>query len=711
MRYATPLWLLIGLAVPHQARALRRLQQQTTVDSVHSAPRKLDAVRVRATRAPLGYTAVSAGTATRTNLPLLDTPRSATVITSALIADQSMQSMADVFHYVPGVSLQSGEGHRDTPIIRGNSSSADFFVDGMRDDGQYLRDLYNVESVEVLKGSEALLFGRGGGGGIVNRVTRQAGWAASRSLTVEGGSFDHRRAVADVGGGLSRQVAARLTAVAEHSGGFRDAAELRRYGINPTIAVLAGNTTMHLGFESFDDARRADRGIPSFRGRPVNTDLTTFFGNPAVNHARSQINRASADIQHQTASGWTFRNRTEWAYDDIFYRNTYPGAVNSTGTQVTLAAYEHAIPRRNLLNTTDARATFATGRVNHLVVAGVDLFRQHSGNVRRTGYYGDTASAYLVPIASPNVDEPVAFRMSATDADNTTLARDAAVYLQDQVALSAAWIVIAGARYERFDLAYHDNRNASDLQRTDHMLTPRLGIVYKPAKSASLYGSYGVSFLPASGDQFSRLTVTSATLEPERFTNQEIGAKWKLLDQLELTAAIYRLDRTNTSSPDPTHTGLTVQTGSQRTTGWEAQAAGRMQPWWQVVAGVSGQHARIVSTTTSAPAGASVPLVPSTTLSVWNRFQPARRLGVGVGVISQTAMYAAVDNTVTLPGYTRVDAAVFASIRPGVRAQINVENLLNRRYFPTTQGNNNIMPGAPRMLRVAVTLTDAETPR
>jgi catecholate siderophore receptor len=665
---------------------------------------------VEATRVPHGYAPASSGAATRTGLPLLDTPRSASIITRAVIADQSMQSMADVFHYVPGVSLQSGEGHRDTPVIRGNSSSADFFVDGMRDDAQYLRDMYNVDRVEVLKGSDALLFGRGGGGGIVNRVTRQASWAPSRSLTLEGGSFAHRRSVADLGGALTRHVAARVTALAEHSGGFRDAADMRRYGLNPTLALLAGGTTLRVGYERFDDSRRVDRGIPSFQGRPAPANLSTFFGNPAVNHARSLVNRASAEVEHQTAGGWTFRNRTEWANDDIFYRNTYPGAVNPAGTQVTLSAYEHAIPRRNLLNTTDARVSFATGSLRHTLVTGVDLLRQHSGNVRRTGYYGDSASAYVVPLASPTIAVPVSFRMSATDADNTTLGRDAAVYMQDQIALSRAWLTIAGLRYERFDLAYHDNRAVTDLERTDHMLSPRLGVVYKPMSTASFYGSYGVSFLPASGDQFSRLTITTATLEPERFTNREIGAKWQPAEQLALSAAVYQLDRTNTSAPDPDHPGLTVQTGAQRTTGWEAQAAGRLRPWWQVLAGLGGQHARIVSTTTAARAGATVPLVPRTTLSLWNRLQLAQRVGVGLGVISQTAMYAAIDNTVTLPGYTRLDAAIYAGIRPGLRAQANVENLMNTRYFPTTQGNNNIMPGAPRTLRVGLTATGVRDP-
>ena len=170
----------------------------------------------------VGYAARHTTTATRTDTPLRDAPQSVSVVTGELIADQSMQSMADVVRYVPGVTMGQGEGHRDAPTIRGNSSTADFFVDGVRDDAQYLRDLYNAERVEALKGSNAMIFGRGGGGGVINRVTREAQWAPTRSFTLETGSYEHRRGTIDVGQGLGGSVAARFNGVFEDSRGFRD---------------------------------------------------------------------------------------------------------------------------------------------------------------------------------------------------------------------------------------------------------------------------------------------------------------------------------------------------------------------------------------------------------------------------------------------------------------------------------------------------------
>ncbi|HEX8246341.1 MAG TPA: TonB-dependent siderophore receptor [Longimicrobium sp.] len=649
------------------------------------------------------YTAQRSATATRTETALRDVPQAVSVVTREVMADQAMQGMADVVRYVPGVTMGQGEGHRDAPTIRGNNSTADFFVDGVRDDAQYLRDLYNVERVEALKGSNAMIFGRGGGGGVLNRVSKQAGWAPVRTFTAETGSWDHKRTTVDVGQGVSGGVAARFNGVYERSGGFRDRASLRRWGVNPTLALSPGaGTTFRAGYELFSDARTVDRGIPSFQGRPSPADVTTFFGNPDVSHATLRAHLATATLEHQ-AGGVTLRNRTRLAAYDKFYQNSYPGAVSADGAQVALAAYNHAIDRRNLFNQTDVTGTVATGGVRHTLLLGAELGRQRTVQVRNTGYYNGTATSFAVPFGSPTVATPIEFRPSATDADNRTVATVAALYLQDQAVL-APWLqAVAGVRVDRFAVDYHNRRTGDDLSRSDRLLSPRAGVVLKPAQTLSLYGSLGVSYLPSAGDQFSSLTATTETLEPERFTNREVGAKWEVRPELSLTAAVYRLDRTHTSAPDPADPSRIVQTGSQRATGVELEVAGNVAPGWQVVGGFASQRARVVSTTTAARAGAAVPLVPHQTLSLWNRWQLLPALGVGAGVVRRSSMFAAIDNTVTLPGYTRADGALFLRLTPSLGAQVNVENLFDTRYYATSQGNNNIMPGASRTVRVSLT--------
>jgi catecholate siderophore receptor len=270
------------------------------------------------------------------------------------------------------------------------------------------------------------------------------------------------------------------------------------------------------------------------------------------------------------------------------------------------------------------------------------------------------------------------------------------------VFLSDRWQAIIGARYERFTINFFNNRNGDALSRTDNLVSPRAGLLFKPAEAVTLYSSYSVSALPSSGDQFSSLTVTTETLEPEKFTNYEVGAKWDVLDRVSLAAAAYRLDRTNTTAPDPVDPSRTVQTGSQRTTGFELSVSGAITPAWQVIGGYTNQKAEVTSATTAAPVGARVALVPRTTVSLWNRYQVASSLGFGLGVIYQDDMFAAIDDAVTLPSFVRVDAAAYYTVNRWVRLQANVENVFDRDYFPTANSNNNITPGSPRAVRVTV---------
>ena len=651
-----------------------------------------------------GYTTARSTFATKTDTPLRDTPQAVSIVNRQLIADQSMQNMADVVRYIPSISMGQGEGHRDAPTIRGNSSTADFFVDGIRDDAQYYRDTYNLERVEALKGSNAMIFGRGGGGGVINRVMKQAGLAPVRSLWLEGGSYDHRRGSIDVGQAVTSTIAARFNGMYENSGGFRDASSLERSGLNPTLALALGpNTTARVGYEYFRDHRNVDRGIPSFAGAPSPAPLETFFGNPDVSYADARVHSASATIDHAFVSGLVLHNRTRFTHYDKFYQNVFPGgAVNTAGTQVNLSGYNNAQTRGNVFSQTEATYALGTGSVRHTLLAGVEVGRQTTDNFRNTGYFANQATSFAVPFDRPTVSVPVTFQQSATDADNHVVADVSAIYAQDQFTLSRQWQAIAGVRYERFDLSFHNNRDGANLGRDDHMVSPRLGLVFKPVESVSAYGSYSVSHLPSSGDQFSSLNATTETLEPERFTNYEVGAKWDVSPDLGLTAAVYRLDRSNSSARDPNDASKTVQTGHQRTSGYELGITGNVTSHWQVAGGWATQRATILSATTSAREGATVPLVPHTMLSLWNRYQFLARLGAGVGVIHQTRTYAAIDNAVTLPGFTRVDAAAYVGLMDNVRLQLNVENVLDEQYYPTSQGNNNIMPGAPRSFRLGV---------
>jgi catecholate siderophore receptor len=688
--------LAIGMALAAAAMPATAQVDEIGVAALAQLPR----VTVTGQRESDGYANDHSRSAMKTDTPLRDIPQSVTVVTRDLIRDQSMQGLADVARYVPGAGMAQGEGNRDTIILRGNSSTADFFVDGVRDDVEYFRDLYNVDRVEALKGPNAMIFGRGGAGGVINRVTRQAQWDRVREATVEGGSWQHGRATFDIGDGVGDRLALRLTGVYENSEGFRDGFELERRGVNPTAAIQLGEDTMlRLSYEYFDYDRTADRGIPSLAGRPFATDPSTFFGDPDLSMTRATVNQAAIALEHYFSDEVMLRNRTLYADYDKFYQNVFPGAVNAGAGTVAISAYNNEQLRENLFNQTDLEFAFQTGSVGHRMLAGLELGEQVTDNFRNTGFFNDVATSYQAPLSDPTISVPVTFRQSATDADNHGRATIAAAYLQDQIELSPRFEAVLGLRYDRFDMDFRNNRTGQRFESRDDLLSPRAGLIFKPAVPVSLYASYSMTYIPRAGAQLNSLNLSNQALDPEEFENTEVGVKWDLREGLALTAALFRLDRTNVVIPDPNQPGESLLVDGQRSEGFELGVSGRIRDNWSIQGGYAWQDGEL----TEALGGTRLAQLPRHAVSLWNRLDLTPRWSAGLGVIHQTRMYAAADNAVTLPGFTRVDAGVY--FRPGdrLRLQLNVENLLDDTYYPNAHNNNNISPGSPFAVRVGVT--------
>ncbi len=650
------------------------------------------------------YLAAASSTGTRTLTALQDIPQSISIVTKELMRDQLMMSIGDVVRYIPGISAVQGENNRDQVVIRGNNSSADFFLNGLRDDVQYLRDLYNLERVEALKGPNAMIFGRGGGGGVINRVSKEAGFTPLRELTIQGGGFGHKRITGDINQPLNRWAAFRLNSMYENSNSFRQFVNLERYGVSPILTLTPSAATgIRISYEHLSDQRVGDRGVPSFQGRPVNVAPSTFFGNPSDSPVRASVHLGSVSAEHQHGRV-NVRNRTLFGGYDRFYTNYVPGVVSADQARVSHSAYNSATLRTNFFNQTDVTYARSLGFTRHTFLVGAELGRQVTDNLRNTGYFDNTALSITSPFTQPVINQPITFRQSNTDANNNIGATVAATYVQDQIELSRHVQVVAGLRLDRFDLNYFNNRRRDMLRRTDHLLSPRLGLVVKPVAALSLYGSYSVSYLPSSGDQFASLTTITEQVKPEQFTNYEVGAKWEANRNIFFTAALYQLDRTNTRSVDPNDPTRIVQTGSQRSRGLELGLNGRLARRWQVSGGYALQEAVVTRATISARAGAHVEQVPRHSFSFWNNVQLRPRLGVGLGLLNRSDMFATIDNTVTLPSYTRADAAVFYSFTDKLRLQANLENLTNRRYFLNAHTNTNISPGSPRVLRIGLTM-------
>lgn len=648
-----------------------------------------------------GYVVKENKTAVKTNTALIDLPQSITVVTPELMKDQNIKTIAEAVRYVPGVSMAQGEGNRDTPIFRGNASTADLYVDGIRDDVQYYRDTYNIDSIDALKGPNAMVFGRGGAGGLINRNTKKADWESRRELGFQGGSWDKFRLTGDANQAINENFAVRLNAMWETSKSYREGFDSERWGVNPTVSWRSNDkkTKVIAGYEHYQDNRTADRGISSYKGRPVDTKLSTFFGDPNRSPADTTVDAFNVVLEHQFDNGLNIRNNTRYATYDKFYQNIFPGAVNNAGTQVSISAYNNATQRENFFNQTDLTYAFKTGWFEHNLLAGMEFGKQKTDNVRYTGYFTDigrNTTSVNVPLSNPRYVGNISFRAGASDADQHGVADIAAGYIQDQMQLTKQLQLIFGVRYDSFIVNFRNNRTGEVIHSNDDLFSPRGGLVYKPIDNLSLYANYSMTYVPRAGEQLASLTLSNNALEPERFDNYEVGAKWEITPDLMTTLAFYQLDRLNALATDPNNPAVSFLVDGQRTRGIELGISGNITENWQVFGGYAFQDGKITKTlSSSALAGATMAQVPEHTLSLWNRYDINQQWGVGLGSIYRSKMYAATDNLVTLAGFLRFDAAVYFKPTKNIEMQVNVENLFDKQYFANAHSNTNIMPGSP----------------
>ena len=674
----------------------------------------------------VGYIATRTTTATKTDTPLINVPQAVTVVTKQQVQDIGAQRLEDVVRYVPGVVWHQGEGNRDQVVIRGQSSTADFFVNGMRDDAQVFRDLYNAERIEILKGPNAMIFGRGGGGGVLNRVLKEADGVPVNEWRFQGGAYNNKRVSGDVGGKITDTFAARINGVFEDSSSYRDYFHMQRAGVNPTFTwTPTAQTKIKLSYEYFRDYRTGDRGIPSQNGVPYDRAApSTFFGNPALSNTPSTQNIVTALVDHTFDDGLNVRSQTRFADYKRFYQNVYPGSAVSASDTLTLSAYNNSNDRQNIGNQTDWTKKFSLGPTQHTFLFGTEFANQKSANARFSGFFtnNNSTTSTAIPASNPVSWQNVDFRGQASDARNKTNLNISAAYVQDQIELTRWLQLVGGVRFEQFAFNYTNLNNGytttgfgplaagTGFSRTDNLVSPRGGVILKPVDNVSYYFSYAVSYLPASGDQFNGLTPGTAAAEPEKFVNKEVGVKWEITPRLTYTTALYELDRTNSRFPDPVNLGFFILNGATKTRGVEVTLGGYLTDQWQMTGGYAYTDARVVGATSATiSAGNRVALVPYNTFSLWNRYDFTEMWGAGLGVIRSSNFFASSDDTVLLPAYTRVDGAVFWKLNKTVKAQVNVENIFGAKYFPTADGNNNITPGSPRAARFVLTTSFAGT--
>lgn len=647
--------------------------------------------------------------------PIIDVPQSLSIITADQIEQQGFNSVGDIIDYTPGVNTSQGEGHRDAVVFRGVRSTADFFIDGVRDDVQYYRPLYNLEQIEILRGPNALLFGRGGTGGILNRVTKKG---------VVGETFTGYQASVDTFGGFGAQIdqnvalsdasALRINAMYESLDNHRDFYDGERIGINPTARVeLTPSTTLDLSYEYIDHERFVDRGIPTGAdGRPVEAFRDIVFGDPELNRTFLEAHLLRSSLQHRFSE--TLKANVSLFYGDYDkrYSNFYASGYNEAATPglVTLDGYEDSTKRQNTILSGNLVWQPATWGLEHTIIVGGEYIDTSNDNDRFNAFWDTTADDNEVfdirrpLILNGGVGINAAGQLTTNDYtvdinDFTKAEVDVfSAYIQDEIEISERLDVIVGMRFDSFDIEVLNVLANDTRSRKDEEVSPRLGLVYKPQENISLYASYSETFLPRSGEQFADINGNANQLDPDEFTNLEAGLKWDLIGGVSLTAAIFEIEQKSPQVAD--NDPSTLEVIESETQGFEVQVQGEFSDRWFISAGYSYLDGEIVNRT--GPTGNRPRELPEHMASIWNTYRLTDRFGIGLGVTYQDESFIDNGNTAILPAYTRVDAAAFYDVSDAVRVQLNIENATDELYFPNAHATHQASVGAPLNARLTV---------
>ena len=641
--------------------------------------------------------------ALKTPTPIIDVPQSLSLTTAEDISLRGFDSISDIVDYTPGVNMSQGEGHRDAVVFRGVRSTADFFVDGVRDDVQYYRPLYNVEQVEILRGPNALLFGRGGAGGILNRVTKKG---------VIGEDFNNYSLSLDtLGGGIAQwdsnvsindKTAFRLNAYYEEYGSDRDYYDGDGYGINPTFKfALSEKTTLDVSYEYIDYDRFIDRGIPTGAdGEPVDALNDIVFGDSDLNKSAFEAHVLRAMLQHQFSDELKANLSATYGDYDKLYQNFYASGYDKVATpdEVTLDGYVDTTERQNFVLAGNLIGEFETGDIEHTVLFGAEFIDNSSENDRYNPIWSDSGSdkeTFNIDALPRNGSgttasgDPTTVAFSDLNDDTETDLTVYSFYIQDEIKLFEELTLVLGARFDSFDIEVKDNETGGKGDQKDEEFTPRAGIIYKPQENISIYASYSETFVPQSGEQYANLG--DEGLDPNEYTNLEAGVNWDFAEGYSLRTSIFQIDQ-DIVEDDGVGGSRSID---NEFTGFEAEFRGRITDKWFVSAGYTYLDGELDDGNTPRE-------TPEHMFSVWNSYQATEKLGLGLGMIYQGESYINNDEGAELPDFVRFDAAAYYQINDSLRLQLNIENLLDEEYYPSAHSTHQATVGEPLHARFAI---------
>jgi catecholate siderophore receptor len=624
----------------------------------------------------------------------LDAPQAVSVVTQENLRNRSALTSKDALDYVSSVVAGQGEGRRDEFYIRGFYSLRDTTLDGVRDDTLYSRDLATVEQIEVIKGAAAALYGRGSAGGIINRVSKQPRARQETEITATLGSDQERRVSIDAGGALNDRIDARLIAVYDEGESYRDVVEHRRKLLAPSVKwTLSPETSLLLQAEVQREDRTPDRGVPSLNGRPVEVDPSTFYGE-RYDYTTTDSDMGKARLEHRFNDQLKLASTLQYSRTELEGVNTRNRRVNANGT---LARQVTFFPQtqRNLISQTEL--TYIGG--GHAVLIGLELSDQ-----KRDVVTAQTGIAFPVDLFAPLHVLPMPPLGALPVAlNNGFVAKTSAVYVQDQIDLAPQWKALAGVRFDRFGQEQTNRLTQVFSERTDNKASPRAGLVYQPIDGQSWYVNVGRSFQPGGGDLLYTGSTALSQVKPLQTDLLEAGYKQEWLGgRFFTTASVFRIEQRNQLTLDPGDpAGLRqLQVGKQRNQGVELELQGALWQGGRINAAYTYNDARIVASNDIAR-GNRAEMTPRHRASIWLDQAIDQSWSVGLGAVLSGDQFALSDNTVRLPGYGRVDAAItYRQKRFDVRFKVN--NVGDARFYESAINNVQIQPGAPRSASVTV---------
>ena len=638
----------------------------------------------------------------KTSMPTKDIPQSLSIMTSDQIKAQGLKSIGDVIDYTPGVNTSQGEGHRDAAVIRGVRTTQDFYRDGIRDDVQYYRPLYNIDQVEVLRGPNALLSGFGGAYGIINRVSKK-GVIGESFNTVSGSidTFGETNVQLDSNYEIGEDKAFRINMFGKSLENHRDYYYGDSFGVNPTMKYVFGDgSTLDLSYEYLNQERFIDRGIPTGSdGKPVESLKDIVFGDPTENYSTHEAHIFKAIYEHELTDSVSGRLSVSHSDHDKLYQNLYASSYDATAGTVKLDGYVDTTQRETTTFSYQVNGEFEMGDIVHYLIAGLEFIETSNNNDRYNADWtpDDNADAdtetFSIGALMVNRNSGVNTSGNTTVNNYTTSINDktlgdlsvVSAYLLDEIQLTDSLDLVLGVRFDKMDYDVQDVKNSANYTDSDDTISPRAGIVFDVTDNTSLYASYSESYQQIKGDQYASLNAYDNKSDPNTFENTEFGVKYDLPNGLSFTAAFFNVEA---NKPQTDDNGATFYKEKSDVSGFELQLLGALTDKWYLSAGYTSLDAESSS-------GGRLREAPEDMFSIWNNYLLSDRLAVNLGVIYQGESQIKSSATPILPDYTRVDVGATYILTDNTRLQVNIENITDELYFPNSHSTHQASVGAP----------------